>query len=505
MERNIKTAVHNRFDFEVSDAATGEIKQRYTSYNIITNYFFEQLMDKQRKLYGIQIGTGTGELSQTRRSLFAYLGCKVAETVEYVQAYPTSYIRKKIVLLPGDFVGQRITEVGFSPSNGQGYIVSHSMLKDSEGNQIAIEKTATDVITIYGTFYLTVGQPPDDSYVLAKPQTSLIIRGVLEDYYMWNYVIVGAYAPLQYADEMKQAEIANKSIIYFSGNRQTNVWTLPTTRFDYADANVHMFQSIGSPEVAAWRLPNSTTFPNVLLEQIAVGTGDGAATIFNCPVPSIVPQSDVVRKNGVILERDVDYTIDYENNQLELPELFISSDPHNYDVSGGVYSTESRRRLVTFDGDAGPHTAAAPDAPVIFDFRQPITINRFLIAAESITSSVGTYFGISTDLGVDYSMDGETWTNLYQSGNIYTGSITTNQWLDPEITARYFRVTSTASLSIAGNNFPNIMFGHITPGITFTTAPAEGDIITMDCQVNRPFKNENWVLDFGYTVSFERA
>lgn len=505
MERNIKTAVHNRFDFEVADAETGVVKARYTSYNIITNTYFEYLMNRYTKLGYIQVGTGTGTLDQTRRSLFAYLGSKAATTVEYVMQYPTSYIRKKIILLPGDFVGERITEVGYSGGGGNSYITTHSLLKDSEGNQIAIEKTATDVITIYATFYLTIGQPADDSFVLASPENNQIIKSALNDDYMWVYVRLGAYAPLQWADELDHAKMAEKSIIRFAGNTETNVWTLPTTRFDYSEANVHMVQSIGTPSVAAWRLPNSTTFPNVLLEQIAVGTGDGSTTVFNCPVPSIVPQSDVVRKNGVILERDVDYTIDYENNQLELPELFISSDPHNYDVSGGVQSAESKFALLTFDGAAGPHRAAAPDAPIVYDFRRPITINRFLIASGSITSSQGTIWGITTDLGVDYSQDGENWTNLYQSGDIGTSRITTDQWLDPEITARYFRVTSTASMCVAGNVWPNIMLGHITPGITFTTAPAEGDILTMDCQVNRPFKNENWVLDFSYTVSFERA
>lgn len=506
MERNIKTAVHNRFDFEVADAVSGEIKQRYTSYNIITNYFFERLMVMERKLYGIQIGTGTGELSQTRRSLFAYLGCKVAETVECVKSYPTSYIRKKIVLRPGDFVGQRITEVGYSPSDGQGYIVSHSLLKDSEGNQIAIEKTATDVITIYATFYLTIGQPPDDSYVLTKPDTNIIIKCVLEDTYPWPDAIIGGYAPLQYADEMEQARILQKSTIRFSGNTTTNVWTFPTTRFDYNEANVHMVQSVGSSKVAAWRLPNSTTFPNVLLEQIAVGTGDGATTVFNCPVPSIVPQSEKIRKNGVLLERGTDYTIDYENNQLELPELFISSDPNNYDVTGGTMTSNSGMPLIEFCGySVTPFRGVMPDAPIIYDFRHPITINRFKIAGSSITTTPGTYFGMSTDLHIDYSTDGENWTNLFTSGSLYTQSIQTDQWLDPEITARYFRLTSTASQALSANVKPCILFGYITPGLTFTTAPAEGDIITMDCQVNRPFKNENWVLDFGFTVSFERA
>lgn len=66
------------------------------------------------------------------------------------------YTRRKIVLSPSDYVGARITEVGFGYSTSSGSAVTHSMLKDSEGNQIAIEKTDTDVLTIYATFYLTL-------------------------------------------------------------------------------------------------------------------------------------------------------------------------------------------------------------------------------------------------------------------------------------------------------------------------------------------------------------
>lgn len=71
---------------------------------------------------------------------------------------------------------------------------------------------------------------------------------------------------------------------------------------------------------------------------------------------------------------------------------------------------------------------------------------------------------------------------------------------------RYVRLSTTADGYISAYGTPlAIQFGRIVPGLTFATAPAQGDILTMDCQVNRPFKNENWVLDFGLTVTFERA
>ena len=90
MERELQTVLHNRFDFEVADAVTGEVKQRATSYNIILDNFFTRLLGRSSKLNYMQIGTGTGTLDQTRNKLFVYLGYKQATVVETVKAYPTS-------------------------------------------------------------------------------------------------------------------------------------------------------------------------------------------------------------------------------------------------------------------------------------------------------------------------------------------------------------------------------------------------------------------------------
>ena len=40
MELKIPVNIHNKFEFEVTDAATGEIKQRVTAYNIVLDNYF---------------------------------------------------------------------------------------------------------------------------------------------------------------------------------------------------------------------------------------------------------------------------------------------------------------------------------------------------------------------------------------------------------------------------------------------------------------------------------
>lgn len=446
---------------------------------------------------------------QTRRELFAYLGSKRTETVETVRAYPTSYVRKKIVLLPGDYVGQRITEVGFASYDSRTSLMTHSMLKDSEGNQIAILKTATDVITIYGTFYLTVGQPSDDSCVLASPANSVIISNALLDADAGSQkVILGAHAKLDTADELENRKMHEKTNISLVTDRPNNRWVFPVTRFDYNAANNCMVSSIGVPRIAAWKLPNTSIFPTVFLSNLAVGTGDGEGNEFRCPVPKIVPGSEIIRKNGVVQERGRDYEIDYENNSAELPELFVSADPANCDVSGGQWNTygNGKRFCVWNNVNDNPRQSIGPNQPLVFDFRQPIEVNRLIIPAGAISANGWSTGIIKTSIGFDYSEDGENWMTLYATPEVSYGDVEADEWFTPSISARYWRLTSSEkTLSFGSYDCPNIRFGRVVPGITFTTAPAAGEIITMDCRVDRPFKNPNWILDFSCSVSFERG
>lgn len=284
-------------------------------------------------------------------------------------------------------------------------------------------------------------------------------------------------------------------------------WVFPTTRFNYNAANNCLVSSVGVPRIAAWKLPNTSIFPNVLISNIAVGTGDGTTTAFDCPVPKIVPESDVVRKNGVILVRDVDYAIDYENNSMELPELFISTDPARSEISGGFSSDSYTAKTFIAWDNAGvnPNRSIGPNNPLIIDFREPITVNRLIIPTGILTANGWSTGAITTSIGVDYSSDGENWTNLHTTAVLGYGAVSADEWYDPAISARYWRITTSGIMTFCCTACPNIRFGRVVPGLTFATAPADGDIITMDCRVDRPFKNQNWILDFGCSVSFERA
>ncbi|HBL84509.1 MAG: hypothetical protein A2Y17_06415 [Clostridiales bacterium GWF2_38_85] len=505
MHNTITPKVHNRFDIEVTDAVTGKVKQKVTSYNIVLDQFFTKLLSRAAKLGYIHLGTGEGVPVVDRISMFAFLGARACTIEEVVKEYPVSYVRKKIVLAPSDFVGSRITEVGFGYSTSSSTAVTHSMLKDSEGNQIAINKTDTDVLTVYATFYLTFSNSQSGGYLLPAPGNNAIIAAVLEDSYTTVTNYIGAFGDYLTADEIKGKYYATKGGLTPTADLVNRKWTIPTSRWDYNAGNSHIVSAVGSPNYAVWQLPNPDIFPQIMLSNIAVGTGDGTTTEFACPIPKVVPSSESIRVNGVLLTKDIDYTIDFNNNSTEYPELFISANPNNCEVSGGYNASYSRVPFVVWGESVDPSRGIKSGSPIIYDFGSPILVNKLIIQAGCLSKNFSSYGTTTASIGVDYSTDGESWTNIYTSPVIDYSTISTDQWLTPTITARYWRLTTSSVNGFGGSSSSRIMFGYVSKGLTFTTPPAAGASIEMDCKINQPLKNENWVLDFGFSVQFSRG
>lgn len=506
MENTIKPVVHNRFDIEVADSKTGEIKQKTSSYNIVLDQFFTCLINRSSKMGYIHLGTGEGTPSPERKSMFQFLGAKGASVLDIVKQYPTSYIRKKIVLSPSEYVGARITEVGLGFSTSSTSAVTHSMLKDSEGNQIAIEKTDTDVLTIYSTFFVTIGEAVNGVYVLPEATNNEVISAVLQDTYSKISMIIGAHNTIETAEALSKKAILTKTNISPSADQANRKWQYPVTRLNYNEANSHVISSVGCPTIAAWILPNTNIFPQITLSNMAVGVGDGITTEFKCPIPKIVPNSEAVRVNGSLLKKGTDYIIDYENNAAEYPELFISSDGTNYAMSGGYQASYSRCGLVAWDAiSKEPSIGLQAGNPLLFDFRKEITVNRFVIPKSSFTENFWSTGTPKAVISLEYSDDMDNWQTAHStpSGGAY--EIEADVWFDPPILARYWRLTSTQGSGFGAGMCPNIRFGRIVPGLTVADPPADGAAIEMDCKIDRPLKNENWVLDFSFAVQFERG
>lgn len=299
MEKTIGVTIHNRFDFEVTDASTGELKQTATAYNIILDQMWLALCYFGNYFNAINVGQGTGTLAPTRTSLFSQLGAYAAVTVSQVMAVPTCYNKKKIVLAPEALVGKVISEVGIS--NDSGLLVTHALLQDSEGNPITITKTATDIVTIYATVFSSFAET-DEIKLIGMPSTNPLLRwlsGLASSFSAMPFMLGSSDLPTynrmagtgsaSYGAVSPQlsgtVSVANKKV------------TTGLTRFDINTGNGHL-KEICFGQVARLLLP-STTCPARVYTGVTVGAGDGVKTRFMLPSKNVDIESVTMFVNGV--------------------------------------------------------------------------------------------------------------------------------------------------------------------------------------------------------------
>lgn len=160
-------SIHNRFDIEVIDAKTGNIKQQAHAENIILDQLWAAMFSANAatRLWNkyIHYGSGVGTPTATRTSLFNFVGYGTPSTADDVDDFDSANgvrsIRRKITLSESMAVGVTLTEVGIGLNGSATGLVTHAMLKDMNGNTISILKTNTDIINIYATVFCHFDKP----------------------------------------------------------------------------------------------------------------------------------------------------------------------------------------------------------------------------------------------------------------------------------------------------------------------------------------------------------
>ena len=170
-EKELSAHIHNRFDIEVMDAATGKVKQKAVGYNTICNNLWSYLFEKKKGYFEyIQYGSGNGTPSTADVALFKYEGQvslggwngqygKIGSQMSC--DYERGILKRtvKVSISETTSVGIEITEIGIaagdaSSSSGRESLCTHAMLQDMNGNPISILKTDKDIINFYATIYL---------------------------------------------------------------------------------------------------------------------------------------------------------------------------------------------------------------------------------------------------------------------------------------------------------------------------------------------------------------
>jgi len=299
----VETAItlHNRFDVEVRDALSGELKQQAKAYNIVLDQMWTRLCAGNAYFVNIHFGTGTGALAVTRTSLFTHLGTRAATDDTLVRAFPNSSWRRRIVLNPEEFVGASLSEVGVAFGTGTTTIVTHALLEDAAGNPITILKTSVDVVTIFATIFVTFSAPADVVYINMPNGNGLV-----------NYLIGGAAAPsgafsLGEAVGAGSTQMTGLGSQPALGSTAAATWTADTAnrrrttgimRFGTTVGNGHAAEYIFSNVFRA-RLPLANVFTGQAYVNVPVGNGDGATRDFVLPSRNIRQESIAVKLNDL--------------------------------------------------------------------------------------------------------------------------------------------------------------------------------------------------------------
>ena len=298
----VGVGIHNKFVFEVRDAKTNELKQEAVAYNIVLDNMYTRLCNRQAFFTHIQIGTGAGILDPVRTTLFTYSTGKAVVNVELIKDYPVSSRTAKITINPEELVDYTLTEVGIGYA-ASGSLVTHAMLKDSEGAPIAITKTALDVIIIYATVYFTFSLP--GGVALNNFNNNALLAYLLGTGALTSSVaVVGScVAPDISVKTFTTATFGYEvgSTIYssISGDTATRKLIFSTVRAAVDNFN-HNLKELSFKSFFSFFIPNEQ-YAGTQYNDVPLGIGDGTNTLFTLPSFSISSESVVIKVAGNIV------------------------------------------------------------------------------------------------------------------------------------------------------------------------------------------------------------
>ncbi len=468
MDIKMESRFHNRFDIEVRDKDTGELKQKGQAENIILDRIYTRLCNFSSYFSYIHFGQGTGILDPSREILFDELGYKSAETEETVIGFPISKWTRKIVLNPEEYVGKSITEVGisdtYSTTKSKSYINTHALIKDAEGNLLSIEKTDTDVVIIYATVFIELQNRSSHIRFDESPDNPLInyLTGGSSPS---NTLSIGVYS--NDTPYFMGMQMGTRTLIRESNVSQRKV--VYSIRLGIEDLNNIDISEIGLQKVFRCNLIKSGIWGGHSFHQRKIGIGDGTTTIYKLSDNKL---SNVrIYVDGLL---NTDYTLD--NSNTDYPYIHLSEivEPNeiNSDVFGRPYN------YVTI---AGMETH-------IFKVDPEKALGKTLIIS-GYTSSTGQW-----DMYVYGSYDNVTYKLI---GQIRTYSFTS---FEVDITEPFEYLKFDGGW--AGNNIRLIAIKGRRSTLIFNTPPPEGSIITADYTVPYIPKTEDYVLDVTCEIQF---
>lgn len=484
----IKTGVnfHNRFDIVKNGEWVGYAE------NIILNQMYNRICNFSTYFANIHFGTGSGTPTPDRTKLFSHLGTKTAEVEEKIKAYPTSKVTKKITLMPEEYVGQTITEVGVAYGSTASYLVTHAMIKDSEGNPLSITKTELDVITIYATVFVELQDT--NNITFSRYPTNQLVNYFIDNSSMNPRLWLGDIGE---PTEMGTIGYRIGDFPLTQSVDVANKKTLFSTRLGVDDANYDIREmSLG--DICRVGLENSLIWQPYALTDVAIGVGDGESDTFD------LGRYDM---SNVVIKVDGNITNEYVlegisgDNRKEFPLWKLVDTTSTEEIDTNIYKG--------FSANLGDSTGGA--GTPLRERERVIPVNSDMVAGIGLEGAMRGSFSLSSSTGmgltIEGSYDGETYENIdtWTVGNTNTPEIRQCTIDNPYnyLKFTWYRINPTADHVVGTIDYIKcIKQEYKTPQVVFTTPPPVGSVITADYTVPYIPKTEDYVLDVEFTLQF---
>ena len=487
IKKTLNASIHNRFDIEIIDSKTGEVKQKAKAFNTICN----NLWLKLGSYFGhIHFGTGNGTPSQNDTTLFNFLGSKYVSSVSREISEYFSFnretgvfsVKRYITILEDEYVGYTLTEVGIGSGSGSTTLCTHAMLQDMDGNQVSIEKTNTDIIIIYATIFVHVdpfGYDNGSMFFDIANGTYSDLNSIMSyfagiDSTLGSSSNARAFFYSSLLDSSKNyVTVSGKSTTFDASTKKLTITfnRLPAASGNFANGILRVNMGVwhnatfGSDTLPLMCLninDNSEWFSHSEIENEAVGIGDGTTKDFDLKFPFA---SDVkIFVNGV---QTTDFTVDYGVNATDfLPFMERLR----------TFSTAEHHVIYFY----GSNYYSAGSTAIYYNPMHNIGI-------ESINAD---YTG--TKFSIEVSNDLSDWTYITETGD---GKNT--KYAIPTQYQKY-KYWKFVNLSSSAQYLPK----SVTPAssytgkvLHFTNPPAEGAVITANYKSKCIAKDENNVFD----------
>ena len=504
MELKHNLSIHNRFDIEVINAKTGEIKKRAQAHNIITNNLWECLCAGSQSsdinyFYQIYWGSGTGTPAVTDTDMFVREGRKEGQnsTFNIDWANRVASCTRDIQLDEQTSVGVEITEVGIGTYQGNNpKVCTHAMLEDMNGNPISIEKTNVDIINIYATVFIHWSGASDGTLMFNDDAVRKWMFGISKygTGSASSYAFYSTFKPSKelnpwyragnFTNDYFNRLYQSKSGV-FSGSAANKRIEITCERFPVAEMNVGgigMFFMGSYNGDVSYMLPVEDFYPGDDITNEAVGTGDGETTRFTLdfdfPENISVYVNGVKKTSGVSFRRICIPPIDQEYSGYgKEPQLYIRRLRNS--------STPSKKVLIGY----------SMGSYLCNDGISPNNKHFFPIGAGWIIENMANIIGFASvkndNAGVIYGSNDLTNWVLLADANAGTVELT-----GAEQTYKYYKNDGSAEARLYWNDMDD------GAAIIFDTAPAVGDVITANYHTPYIAKDADHVFDLKVTFQF---